>query len=88
MDFREAGNRSRRFGLYITGSCGYGAKCRYIHPPDRSSVGAVQLGGSEHPERVEEPTCQYYLRTGPVNIVHHASSTIQETWVDPQTIYH
>lgn len=21
-----------------TGSCGYGAKCRYNHPPDRSSV--------------------------------------------------
>ncbi|KAK4717522.1 hypothetical protein R3W88_015860 [Solanum pinnatisectum] len=46
-----------------TGSCGYGAKCRYNHPPDRSSVGAVLLERSEYPERIGEPTCQYYLRT-------------------------
>lgn len=43
-----------------TGSCGYGAKCRYNHPRDRSS----SLGVGEFPERVGEPACQYYLRTG------------------------
>ncbi|CAA0832048.1 Zinc finger CCCH domain-containing protein 32 [Striga hermonthica] len=43
-----------------TGSCGYGVKCRYNHPRDRS----ISLGGGEYPERVGEPPCQYYLRTG------------------------
>ncbi|KAL1558438.1 zinc finger CCCH domain-containing protein 32-like isoform X1 [Salvia divinorum] len=43
-----------------TGSCGYGAKCRYNHPRDRSS----SLGVGEYPERLGEPPCQYYLRTG------------------------
>ncbi|KAL8530852.1 hypothetical protein ACS0TY_007763 [Phlomoides rotata] len=43
-----------------TGSCGYGPKCRYNHPPDRNS----SLGGGEYPERAGEPPCQYYLRTG------------------------
>ncbi|XP_047964530.1 zinc finger CCCH domain-containing protein 32-like isoform X2 [Salvia hispanica] len=43
-----------------TGSCGYGAKCRYHHPRDRSS----SLGVGEYPERLGEPPCQYYLRTG------------------------
>ncbi|KAG8389440.1 hypothetical protein BUALT_Bualt02G0229700 [Buddleja alternifolia] len=43
-----------------TGSCGYGAKCRYNHPRDRGS----SLAGGEYPERLGEPACQYYLRTG------------------------
>ncbi|XP_059659518.1 zinc finger CCCH domain-containing protein 32 [Cornus florida] len=48
-----------------TGSCGYGNKCRYNHPRDRSSFGEpVRIGGGEHPERLGEPVCQYYLRTG------------------------
>ncbi|GAA0141241.1 protein phosphatase [Lithospermum erythrorhizon] len=48
-----------------TGVCGYGAKCRYNHPHDRSHVeGAVQSRVGEYPERVGEPTCQYYIRTG------------------------
>ncbi|XP_057508987.1 zinc finger CCCH domain-containing protein 32-like [Actinidia eriantha] len=47
-----------------TGSCGYGAKCRYNHPPDRSPVGgAVSFTSREYPERPGEPTCQYYSRT-------------------------
>ncbi|CAK9178040.1 unnamed protein product [Ilex paraguariensis] len=47
-----------------TGFCGYGVKCRYNHPRDRSSVeGAVRFGG-DYPERLGEPACQYYLRTG------------------------
>ncbi|XP_019168489.1 PREDICTED: zinc finger CCCH domain-containing protein 32 [Ipomoea nil] len=47
-----------------TGLCGYGGKCRFNHPRDRCSVGAVQLGVGVYPERPGEPTCQYYLRTG------------------------
>ncbi|KAK6164757.1 hypothetical protein DH2020_001621 [Rehmannia glutinosa] len=49
-----------------TGSCGYGAKCRYNHPRDRGS----SLGEGQYPERVGEPPCQgekecsYYLKTG------------------------
>ncbi|KAL7172209.1 hypothetical protein ACSBR2_031829 [Camellia fascicularis] len=47
------------------GTCGYGIKCRYNHPRDRSSVGvAVRIGGGEFPERPGEPACQFYLRTG------------------------
>ncbi|XP_023744607.1 zinc finger CCCH domain-containing protein 32 [Lactuca sativa] len=51
-----------------TGTCGYGSKCRYNHPPDRSSSagGAARSvgGGGAYPERPGEPPCQYYLRTG------------------------
>ncbi|KAH7836904.1 hypothetical protein Vadar_007234 [Vaccinium darrowii] len=48
-----------------TGACGYGVKCRYNHPRDRSLVGeAVRIGEGEFPERPGEPACQYYLRTG------------------------
>ncbi|KAL6968451.1 hypothetical protein U1Q18_034254 [Sarracenia purpurea var. burkii] len=48
-----------------TGFCGYGIKCRYNHPRDRSSVGgAVRIIGGEFPERPGEAACQYYLRTG------------------------
>lgn len=50
-----------------TGTCGYGSKCRYNHPPDRSSSAggaARSAGGGAYPERPGEPPCQYYLRTG------------------------
>ncbi|CAN4093112.1 unnamed protein product [Withania somnifera] len=49
-----------------TGSCGYGANCRFNHPRDRDRGygGKMQLGGVEFPERMGEPTCQYYLKTG------------------------
>ncbi|KAI7751430.1 hypothetical protein M8C21_008223 [Ambrosia artemisiifolia] len=50
-----------------TGTCGYGSKCRYNHPPDRSSSagGAARIAGvGAYPERPGEPPCQYYLRTG------------------------
>ncbi|KAK4441746.1 Zinc finger CCCH domain-containing protein 32 [Sesamum alatum] len=43
-----------------TGTCGYGAKCRYNHPREYGS----SLGVGEYPERVGQPACQYYLRTG------------------------
>ncbi|KAL1542666.1 zinc finger CCCH domain-containing protein 32-like isoform X2 [Salvia divinorum] len=43
-----------------TGSCGYGANCRYNHPRLRSS----SFGVGEYPERLGEPPCQYYLRKG------------------------
>ncbi|XP_052312629.1 zinc finger CCCH domain-containing protein 34 isoform X2 [Populus trichocarpa] len=48
-----------------TGFCGYGARCRYNHPRDRTAVlGAARAGGGEFPERVGQPLCQYYMRTG------------------------
>ncbi|KAK1426710.1 hypothetical protein QVD17_15389 [Tagetes erecta] len=50
-----------------TGTCGYGSKCRYNHPPDRSNSagGGVRAEGvGAYPERPGEPSCQYYLRTG------------------------
>ncbi|XP_043709948.1 zinc finger CCCH domain-containing protein 32-like isoform X2 [Telopea speciosissima] len=48
-----------------TGSCGYGARCRYNHPRDRITVvGSVRPFGGEYPERAGQPACQYYLKTG------------------------
>ncbi|KAF8387889.1 hypothetical protein HHK36_026551 [Tetracentron sinense] len=93
-----------------TGFCGYGLRCRFNHPQDRSTFylamlvissclgykfdmdfaqfklfdvaellgkswgtsvpniaqvdGAVRLGSGEYPERMGQPVCQYYLRTG------------------------
>ncbi|KAK1277499.1 Zinc finger CCCH domain-containing protein 32 [Acorus gramineus] len=46
-----------------TGSCGYGQRCRYNHPRDRSAVVGL-LRGSEYPERADQPVCQYYMKTG------------------------
>ncbi|KAJ4954661.1 hypothetical protein NE237_011444 [Protea cynaroides] len=48
-----------------TGSCGYGARCRFNHPRHRSTVvRSIRPGGREYPERVGHPVCQYYVRTG------------------------
>ncbi|XP_030463052.2 zinc finger CCCH domain-containing protein 58 isoform X1 [Syzygium oleosum] len=48
-----------------TGYCGYGARCRFNHPRDRSAVvGATRAGGAEYPERAGQPICQFYVRTG------------------------
>ncbi|KAM1380055.1 hypothetical protein ACFX2I_021842 [Malus domestica] len=48
-----------------TGICGYGSRCRYNHPRDRSVViGAARTGRLEYPERAGQPVCQYYMRTG------------------------
>ncbi|XP_059280630.1 zinc finger CCCH domain-containing protein 58 [Lycium ferocissimum] len=48
-----------------TGFCGYGARCRFNHPRDRTSVlGAMRATSGEYPERVGQPVCQYYMRTG------------------------
>ncbi|XP_042476813.1 zinc finger CCCH domain-containing protein 32-like isoform X2 [Macadamia integrifolia] len=48
-----------------TGSCGYGSRCRFNHPRDRSTVlRSVRPGGGDYPERVGHPACQYYLKTG------------------------
>ncbi|XP_038682566.1 zinc finger CCCH domain-containing protein 32-like isoform X1 [Tripterygium wilfordii] len=61
-----------------TGFCGYGIRCRYNHPRNRAAVipplllyphqtnqveAAVRATG-EYPERVGEPLCQFYLKTG------------------------
>lgn len=48
-----------------TGFCGYGSRCRFNHPRDRSSVvGAMRPTGGEYPERIGQPVCQYFMRTG------------------------
>ncbi|CAA2983168.1 zinc finger CCCH domain-containing 34 [Olea europaea subsp. europaea] len=53
-------------GYYLkTGFCGYGARCRFNHPRDRSVVmRALMASGGDYPERVGQPVCQYYMRTG------------------------
>ncbi|XP_068659322.1 zinc finger CCCH domain-containing protein 32-like isoform X1 [Aristolochia californica] len=47
-----------------TGFCGYGARCRFNHPLDRSQVTGLVRQGGEYPERVGQPVCQYFLKTG------------------------
>lgn len=47
-----------------TGSCGYGARCRFNHPRNRSSAAGTLREPIEYPEREGQPVCQYYLKTG------------------------
>ncbi|GMI80089.1 hypothetical protein like AT5G18550 [Hibiscus trionum] len=48
-----------------TGFCGYGSRCRFNHPRDRTAVmGAGRGNAGEYPERVGQPVCQYYMRKG------------------------
>ncbi|KAE8660139.1 Zinc finger CCCH domain-containing protein 58 [Hibiscus syriacus] len=48
-----------------TGFCGYGSRCRFNHPRDRTSVmGAGRGNAGEYPERAGQPVCQYYMRKG------------------------
>ncbi|KAF6176688.1 hypothetical protein GIB67_034550 [Kingdonia uniflora] len=47
-----------------TGSCGYGASCRFNHPLDRTTAAEVLRQGGEYPEREGQPVCQYFLKTG------------------------
>ncbi|XP_057956865.1 zinc finger CCCH domain-containing protein 34 [Malania oleifera] len=48
-----------------TGLCGYGARCRFNHPRERTmAVGAGRAGGGGYPERVGQPVCKFYMRTG------------------------
>ncbi|XP_074307158.1 zinc finger CCCH domain-containing protein 34-like [Silene latifolia] len=51
-----------------TGFCGYGDRCRFNHPSDRSTSpvagGGVRMSGADFPERSGTPICQYYMRTG------------------------
>nr|XP_025887304.1 zinc finger CCCH domain-containing protein 5-like isoform X2 [Solanum lycopersicum] len=47
------------------GICGYGSRCRFNHPRDRSlAVGERRATGGEYPERAGQYVCQYYMRTG------------------------
>ncbi|KAF8017262.1 hypothetical protein BT93_H2452 [Corymbia citriodora subsp. variegata] len=51
--------------IYYLSYCGYGARCRFNHPRDRSAVmRATRGGGAEYPERAGQPICQFYMRTG------------------------
>ncbi|CAN7010060.1 hypothetical protein IGI04_011587 [Brassica rapa subsp. trilocularis] len=55
-----------------TGVCGYGSRCRFNHPRDRGAVvGGVRGGGGGGgggdgalPERMGQPVCQHFMRTG------------------------
>ncbi|KAL2470337.1 Zinc finger CCCH domain-containing protein 32 [Abeliophyllum distichum] len=48
-----------------TGFCGYGARCRFNHPRDRSAaMGTLRASGGDYPERLGQPICRYYMRTG------------------------
>ncbi|KAJ8623170.1 hypothetical protein MRB53_031699 [Persea americana] len=47
-----------------TGSCGYGAWCRFNHPCDRSVIAGAVGSREGYPERVGQPVCQYFSRTG------------------------
>ncbi|KAL9263512.1 Zinc finger CCCH domain-containing protein [Drosera capensis] len=53
-----------------TGFCGYGSRCRYNHPRDRTSAASATRLTGGYPEHPGEPVCQgemecsYYLKTG------------------------
>ncbi|CAN4097706.1 unnamed protein product [Withania somnifera] len=48
-----------------TGYCGYGFRCRFNHPRNRSlAIEAARAAGGEHPERLGQAICQYYMKTG------------------------
>ncbi|CDO98891.1 unnamed protein product [Coffea canephora] len=47
-----------------TGLCGYGARCRFNHPRDRTAAMGARATAGEYPERVGQPVCQFYMRTG------------------------
>ncbi|KAL8144702.1 hypothetical protein AgCh_003045 [Apium graveolens] len=50
-------------GFYMrTGTCGYGANCRFNHP----AKFAAEIGqfGGRLPQRAGEPECKYFLKTG------------------------
>ncbi|URE11792.1 zinc finger CCCH domain-containing protein [Musa troglodytarum] len=77
-DSMESGPYPERPGepdcaYYIrTGLCRFGMACKFNHPPNRmlavghvksQAVAATRIRGG-YPERVGQPECQYYLKTG------------------------
>ncbi|KAG6394796.1 hypothetical protein SASPL_145386 [Salvia splendens] len=69
-----------------TGICGYGNRCRFNHPRDRSAVmGDLRDTGGEYPERHGEPVCHDCSTTCGrecVNLVHLANITTQSMELD------
>ncbi|KAL5701126.1 hypothetical protein ACHQM5_026499 [Ranunculus cassubicifolius] len=47
-----------------TGTCGYGSRCRFNHPRDRTMAAEAGREGEEYPEREGQPVCQYFMKTG------------------------
>ncbi|KAF8084169.1 hypothetical protein N665_0730s0012 [Sinapis alba] len=48
-----------------TGVCGYGSRCRFNHPRNRTPVlGGLRTVTGEFPERMGQPVCQHFMRTG------------------------
>ncbi|PIN07502.1 CCCH-type Zn-finger protein [Handroanthus impetiginosus] len=76
-----------------TGFCGFGNRCRFNHPRDRSmAMGAIRAGGGEYPERVGHPVCQYYMRTGMCKYgasckYHHPKQAVGSSAPVPLNIY-
>ncbi|MFQ6662949.1 hypothetical protein Gotur_030639 [Gossypium turneri] len=63
--YPERPNKANCIYYLRTGFCGYGSKCRFNHPRDRTGVmGAARGDVGEYPERVGQPVCQYYMRKG------------------------
>ncbi|KAI3971308.1 hypothetical protein MKX01_008152 [Papaver californicum] len=53
-----------------TGSCGYGIRCRFNHPCDRTlALGAERQGEGDYPEREGEPFNHPKFEGGPSNAV-------------------
>ncbi|XP_051129643.1 zinc finger CCCH domain-containing protein 32-like [Andrographis paniculata] len=76
-----------------TGFCGYGNRCRFNHPRDRSVVmGSLGASGVEYPERVGQPVCQYYMRTGMCKFgasckYHHPRQGVGSSAAIPLNVY-
>ncbi|GBF93989.1 hypothetical protein Rsub_06238 [Raphidocelis subcapitata] len=59
---RETADDRRECSFYLrTGTCAYGAHCRFSHPAVRPRA---ELNASGLPLRPGEPDCSYYLRRG------------------------
>lgn len=47
-----------------TGACGYGSRCRFNHPLDRTAAAGNVRQGEDYPQREGQPVCQYFMKTG------------------------
>lgn len=47
-----------------TGTCGYGANCRFNHPSLEKLDVDTPARDEEFPERIGRPECQYFMKTG------------------------
>ncbi|KAF4361970.1 hypothetical protein G4B88_029482 [Cannabis sativa] len=79
----QAEHARRTFYCYFlkTGTCKFGATCKFHHPRDKAGIaGRVSLNMLGYPLRPNETECAYYLRTGQCKFgstckFHHPSPT-------------